>query len=265
MTCQEPKHVAEVFKLTIYAYYYALDFISQYIKWLRNKLLDFLQLCASKTDTLIKTYIANNPLCGETVHSDLRRLTVEVFWSHTIRHATVTTPLNKWLAGRRGRYLHYTQPTQELNIHALRGIQIQDSSNGTAADLYLRPHCHRNRLANYIKCTLVQALRLCTSRTADRGSRSIALIFHDHGTKRGWEVRVTPRPLFTTGKDPVPIVQEAGWAPGPVWTGGKNLAPTGIRFPDRPARSQLLYWLRYPAHRKLYGVPKLCTVILVKI
>jgi len=26
-----------------------------------------------------------------------------------------------------------------------------------------------------------------------------------------------PRPHFTPGKDPVPIVQEAGWAPGPVW------------------------------------------------
>ena len=26
-------------------------------------------------------------------------------------------------------------------------------------------------------------------------------------------------------KDPVPIVQEAGWAPGPVWTGTENLAP----------------------------------------
>ena len=39
-----------------------------------------------------------------------------------------------------------------------------------------------------------------------------------------------------TGKDPVPIVQEAGWAPGPVWTGAENLAPTGIRSPDRPAR-----------------------------
>ena len=26
-------------------------------------------------------------------------------------------------------------------------------------------------------------------------------------------------------KDPVPIVQEAGWAPGPVWTGVENLAP----------------------------------------
>ena len=26
-------------------------------------------------------------------------------------------------------------------------------------------------------------------------------------------IRVTPRPLFTPWKDPVPIVQEAGWAP----------------------------------------------------
>ena len=25
------------------------------------------------------------------------------------------------------------------------------------------------------------------------------------------------RPYFTPGKDPVPILQEAGWAPGPVW------------------------------------------------
>ena len=32
---------------------------------------------------------------------------------------------------------------------------------------------------------------------------------------------VTPRPHFTPGKDLVPIVQEAGWSPGPVWTGGK--------------------------------------------
>ena len=37
------------------------------------------------------------------------------------------------------------------------------------------------------------------------------------------------------GKDPVPIVQEAGWAPGPVWTGVENLVPSEIRFPDRPA------------------------------
>ena len=35
-----------------------------------------------------------------------------------------------------------------------------------------------------VKVTLVQALRLCTGRTAHRGSRGIALPFHDHGTGR---------------------------------------------------------------------------------
>jgi len=35
-----------------------------------------------------------------------------------------------------------------------------------------------------VKCTLVQALRLCTGHTAHRGSRGIALPFHDHGTRR---------------------------------------------------------------------------------
>ena len=38
------------------------------------------------------------------------------------------------------------------------------------------------------------------------------------------------------GKDPVPILQEAGWAPGPVWTGGKS-RPHRDSIPDRPARS----------------------------
>ena len=51
---------------------------------------------------------------------------------------------------------------------------------------------------------------------------------------------------FNPGKDPVPIVQEAGWAPGPVWIGAENLAPTGIRSPDRPAHSKSLYQLNYP-------------------
>jgi hypothetical protein len=77
-------------------------------------------------------------------------------------------------------------------------------------------------------CTLVQALRLCTGSTAHRGSRGIALLFLDHSTRREGGVSVTPLPLFTTGEKQVPIVQEAGWAPGPVWTGAENLVPTGI-------------------------------------
>jgi hypothetical protein len=79
-----------------------------------------------------------------------------------------------------------------------------------------------------VKCTLVQALRLCTGRTAYRGSRGVALLFYYHGTRRGRGVSVTPRPLLTSRKDSVPIVQEAVWAPGLVWTGAENLAPTGI-------------------------------------
>jgi len=36
-----------------------------------------------------------------------------------------------------------------------------------------------------VKCTLVQTLRLCTGRTAHRGSRGVTLLFLDHGTRRG--------------------------------------------------------------------------------
>jgi hypothetical protein len=57
-----------------------------------------------------------------------------------------------------------------------------------------------------------------------------------------------PQPLFSPGKDPVPTEQEAGWAPGTVWTGAENLAPNEIRSPDRRAPSQSLYRLRYPAY-----------------
>jgi len=83
---------------------------------------------------------------------------------------------------------------------------------------------------------------------AQRVGRGIALLFHDRGTRRGWVVSRTPQPNFTPGKDPVPILQEAGWAPGPVWTGGKSRSHRDS-IPDRPARSQSLYWLSYRAHR----------------
>ena len=49
-------------------------------------------------------------------------------------------------------------------------------------------------------------------------------------------VSSTPRPHFTSGKDTVPILQEAGWAPGLVWTCGKS-HPHRDSIPDRPARN----------------------------
>jgi hypothetical protein len=82
---------------------------------------------------------------------------------------------------------------------------------------------------------------------AQRVVRGIALLFHDRGTRRGWVVNSTPRPNFTPGKDSIPILQEAGWAPGLVWTGW-NSRPHRDSIPDRPARSQSLHGLSYPAH-----------------
>jgi len=61
-------------------------------------------------------------------------------------------------------------------------------------------------------------------------------------------VSSTHRPHFTPEKDPIPILQESGWAPGPVWTGRKS-RPHQDSIPDRPARSQSLYRLIYHAHK----------------
>ena len=48
--------------------------------------------------------------------------------------------------------------------------------------------------------------------------------------ERGEGSASRPGRSLPAGKDPVPIVQEAGWAPGPVWTGVENLASTAILF-----------------------------------
>jgi hypothetical protein len=64
----------------------------------------------------------------------------------------------------------------------------------------------------------------------------------------GWSASRPGR--FTPRKDPLPIIQEAGWAQGPVWTCAKNRTHTGIRSPDRPASSQSLYRLSYRARLK---------------
>ena len=71
---------------------------------------------------------------------------------------------------------------------------------------------------------------------AQRVGRGIALLFHDRGTRQGWMVSSTPRPHFTPGKDQVPILQEAGWAPGPVWTGEKSRSHRDS-IPDWPVVS----------------------------
>ena len=46
------------------------------------------------------------------------------------------------------------------------------------------------------------------------------------------------------------LCRRLGGPPGPVWTVAENLAPTGIRSPDGPARSESLYRLSYRFPRK---------------
>jgi hypothetical protein len=43
-------------------------------------------------------------------------------------------------------------------------------------------------------------------------------------------VNATPRPRYPPPrqKGPLPIVQEAGWTPGPFWTGAESVAVPGF-------------------------------------
>ena len=52
---------------------------------------------------------------------------------------------------------------------------------------------------------------------------------------------------FTPGKDPVPIVQEAGWAPGPVWIGAENRTLHQDPRTFQPVASRYVNWA-IPAH-----------------
>ena len=71
----------------------------------------------------------------------------------------------------------------------------------------------------------------------------------------------TAQPHFTPGKDPVPILQEAGWAPGPVWTGGKS-RPQWDSIPDRPALSSVAIPTELPDPHIVYIIS---CVIVVKM
>jgi hypothetical protein len=80
---------------------------------------------------------------------------------------------------------------------------------------------------------------------SQRESKGIVLSFFNLDARWWCVVNVAPRPLYPRERYPVTIVQEAGWAPGPIWTSAENLAPT---VPDRPARGGSLHQLRNPAH-----------------
>ena len=68
-----------------------------------------------------------------------------------------------------------------------------------------------------VKVTLVQALRNCTGRTAHRGNRGIALLFHDHGTRRGEGSASRPGRILPLRKTRYPLYRRLGGPQG--WSG----------------------------------------------
>jgi len=54
-------------------------------------------------------------------------------------------------------------------------------------------------------------------------------------------------------KDPVPIVQEAGWATGPVWTGAENLTPHQDSIPvgGEPVGSHYTNYAIWPTNTEV--------------
>jgi len=111
-----------------------------------------------------------------------------------------------------------------------------------------------------VKGTLVQALRLCTGRTAHRGNKVINLLFLDHGIRRGWGVSVTPRPFFTPGKTRYPLYSRLGGSQGRSGQVRRISPPSGFD-PRTVPRSQSLYWLRYPAHIYIYMYICVCVCV----
>ena len=96
-------------------------------------------------------------------------------------------------------YLRCTQKTQTIVIKFI-------SINLSMTLVFKFPD---SRVKVKAKFTLEQAMK------AQSGSRGTTYSFFNLGARwGGWS---TPRPVrFTAGKDPVPIVYQAEWAPGPA-------------------------------------------------
>ena len=99
-----------------------------------------------------------------------------------------------------------------------------------------------------VKVTLVQALRLCTGRTPHRGSRCIALLFHDRGTRR--RVRGqghAPADLYPRGKIRYPLYRRLDGAKGRSGQTRKISPLPG--FDPRTVQPVAIPTTLYPVHK----------------
>ena len=97
---------------------------------------------------------------------------------------------------------------------------------------------------------------------AQRVGRGIALLYHDRALEGGEWSAARPGRTLPLGKDPVPILQEAG----PQGRSGRaeNLVPTGIRSRTVQPVAQSLYRLCYPEPYVPY-TPHISSFIIIII
>jgi len=101
-----------------------------------------------------------------------------------------------------------------------------------------------------LKCALVQALRLCTGCTAHRESRSIALPFLDHGTRRGEGSASRPGRSLPPGKTLYQLYRRLGGPQGrsgqvrkispPPEFDPRTVQPVASRYTEYATRSTFM-------------------------
>ena len=103
----------------------------------------------------------------------------------------------------------------------------------------------------------IALLRLCTGRTAHRESRGIALLFHDQRHQKGGEGSASrPGRSLPPGKRRQLLYRRLGGPQDRYGQVRKITPPTGIRSPDRPARSQYSYMYVQRKHKATVCSPK---------
>ena len=161
-------------------------------------------------------------------------------WKEALNQKYLRRPIA--FSGRRS-YLNCMDDTFVLYVRCPE-FDILTKSR-CSEDSYLVSEFHMVKAK--VKCTLVQALRLCRGRTAHRWSRGIALLFLDYDTRRGEGSASHPGRSLPQGKTRYPLYKRLSGPQGSSRYVRKIAPPPG--FDHGPsARSQSLYRLRYPGH-----------------
>jgi len=98
-----------------------------------------------------------------------------------------------------------------------------------------------------VKCALLQALRLCTGRTARRGSRGISLLFLYNGTRRGEGSASRPGRSLPPWKTRYPLYRRLGGPQGRSGQVRKISPPPGFNPRTvQPVASRYTDWATGP-------------------